>query len=189
MTARHRILLGLTILSLVSTSAAAAPLLWTLSGITFSDGGTASGSFEFDANTNTYSNINITTTTGSSRTGAVYHFRLSAAPSIGSIIVAVTASGGDLTGQPVLALQFTGAGLTNAGGTVASVGAESDCVDSGCSSGSLPQRNVTAGSVIGTALRVPTLSEWALGLLAFLLMGCGAMALRRRRVGEVRISK
>jgi len=187
MTARYRIFLGLIILGLSAASAAAAPLLWTLSGVTFSDGGAAAGSFVFDASTNTYSNISITTTTGSARTGAVYHFRLSAAPSVATLIVAVTASGGDLTGTPVVALQFPGAGLTNAGGTVTSVGGESSCVDSGCSNGTAPQRNVTGGSVVGTALpSVPTLSEWGLGLLALLLSGYVALALRGRRAGEIR---
>jgi N-acetylneuraminic acid mutarotase len=150
MTAHHRVLVGLTLIGLLATSAAAAPLLWTLSGVTFSDGGTASGSFVFNPATNTYSDINITTTTGSVRTGAVYHFRLSAAPSVSTLIVAVTASGGDLTGTPVLALQFPGAGLTNTGGTVTPLGAESVCADSGCSNGTLPQRNISGGSVVGT---------------------------------------
>jgi hypothetical protein len=39
----------------------AAPLVWTLDGITFDDGGAASGQFTYDADTNTYSAISITT--------------------------------------------------------------------------------------------------------------------------------
>ena len=54
--------------------AVAVPVTWTLSGVTFGDGGIATGSFAYDASSNTYSNVNITTTTGSARSGAVYRF-------------------------------------------------------------------------------------------------------------------
>src|SRR5258708_19781801 len=72
-----KILLGLGVCSVF---ASAAPVVWTLSGVTFSDGGTASGSFIFDADTNTYSSINVTTTPGSVRSGATYLFQNGGAP-------------------------------------------------------------------------------------------------------------
>ncbi len=46
------------------------PVLPDLSGH-FADGGTASGSFDYDAGTNAYSFVNITTS-GGSLTGATY---------------------------------------------------------------------------------------------------------------------
>src|SRR3954453_13212771 len=49
---------------MASTPIVAAPVLWTLSGVTFADGGTASGSFVYDATTNTYSAINVTSAGG-----------------------------------------------------------------------------------------------------------------------------
>lgn len=45
-----------------SMSAIAMPITWNLQGVTFNDGGTASGSFVYDADTSTYSSINIQTT-------------------------------------------------------------------------------------------------------------------------------
>lgn len=44
--------------------AQAMPVTWTLSGVTFAGGGTASGSFDFDADLDRYSNVAITTTAG-----------------------------------------------------------------------------------------------------------------------------
>src|SRR5260370_7191267 len=67
-----RLLLGA--LPLLWTAVAnAAPVAYTLSGVTLSDGGTASGSFSYDAAANTYSNINIVTTTAGTRSGATYN--------------------------------------------------------------------------------------------------------------------
>jgi len=43
----------------LSFPASAGPLTWTLTGATFSDGATATGSFVFDADTDTFSNIDI----------------------------------------------------------------------------------------------------------------------------------
>jgi hypothetical protein len=52
--------------------AQAIPVTWTLSGVTFGDGGTASGSFDFDASLSdetAYSHISITTATVGAFTG------------------------------------------------------------------------------------------------------------------------
>ena len=62
----------LFLVGLLSVSASAAPLLWTLSGVTFADGGTASGSYIYDATTNTYSSVHVITTAGSRLPGATY---------------------------------------------------------------------------------------------------------------------
>ena len=60
---------------LVAAAANAQPVTWYIQGVTFSDGGTASGSFNYDAATNSYSQVHITTTPGSVRaTGATYGF-------------------------------------------------------------------------------------------------------------------
>lgn len=47
---------------LFAASAQAATVTWTLSDVTFSGGGTASGSFNYDADTNLYSNFSVSTT-------------------------------------------------------------------------------------------------------------------------------
>jgi hypothetical protein len=65
--------------ALLATALLSAPMVaqaslvtWTLSGVTFDDGGTASGSFDFDASLSdetAYSHISITTATVGAFTG------------------------------------------------------------------------------------------------------------------------
>lgn len=50
------------LLALACFTAQATPLTWTLSGVSFIDGATASGSFVFDADTRTYLSWDIVTT-------------------------------------------------------------------------------------------------------------------------------
>ncbi len=57
-------------LTAMSSTAVAAPVKWTLVDVTFSDGGTASGSFMYDADTNVFSAVDITTISGTLVTGA-----------------------------------------------------------------------------------------------------------------------
>src|SRR5215813_9278566 len=64
--------LGLIALLSLPSVASADGATWTFSGVTFDDGGTASGSFFYDATNNTYSDINMTTTAGTLLTGALY---------------------------------------------------------------------------------------------------------------------
>ena len=170
--------LALILLPLLVASASATPLVWTLTGVTFTDGGTASGSFMYDPATNTYSNVNITTTTGSVRTGATYHF-VSGPPNppSGNFILQLTVGSGNLSGTPAFALVFTGLGLTNSGGTVSVLsGLEAFCNDAVCSGPAAPSRTTTAGSVVGSATPTsgaPALSTWGTAALAILLMGLG----------------
>jgi hypothetical protein len=144
-----KILLGL---ALCSVFASAGPVVWILSGVTFADGGTASGSFVYNADTNTYSSINVTTTTGSARSGATYHFQNGGGANALGMVTVVAA---DLTGTPDLALGFSSS-LTNAGGTRTLTGNfEATCQNAGCSSQVGPLRNVTAGSIQGAAAPPP----------------------------------
>jgi hypothetical protein len=56
-------LTALVLASLLAAGTAhAVPLTWTLQNVTFDDGGSANGSFDFDADTTSYSNIMINTT-------------------------------------------------------------------------------------------------------------------------------
>jgi hypothetical protein len=143
-----RILFTLLGLSIFSVSASAFPRVWTLSGVTFADGGTASGTFTYDASTNTYSAINVTTTAGTTIvTGATYSFFSNGfAPSSTGVLLNAS-NAADLTGTRAFALFFATA-LTNAGGTVTlSPGDEANCGDAGCTSPAAPSRATTAGSV------------------------------------------
>lgn len=54
--------LASTLLACALSSAHAVPLTWTLSGVSFVDGATASGNFVFDAGTRTYLSWDIVTT-------------------------------------------------------------------------------------------------------------------------------
>ena len=87
------------------------PLTWTISNATFSDGGTASGTFVYDADTNTYSSINITTTTGSVRSGASYSFNCTApcnglTPDSSESLSLTISPVSDQTGAPGFAIFF-----------------------------------------------------------------------------------
>ena len=188
--------LGLVLLGLFVACGSAAPLVWTLNGVTFIPIGpgsvcaTASGSFWYDPATNTYSNVNITTTTGCGATGATFGFVDASVSASGTFLAVVTinSNGGvpSLNGTPVLVLRFAG-GLTAAGGTVALTGnGEGTCSNADCSAG--PPLSVIVGSVIGSAIPtpsgVPALSPWAMAALAVLLTVLGWFGTRRIRRNE-----
>lgn len=181
---RQRLLLFLVLLTACANVAAAVPRNWVLSGVTFADGGTASGSFTFDAATSTYSNINVTTTTGSVRSGAVYHFVSGGlTPSNVQVLVATIGSG-DPTGTPALAFFFGGAGLAGSSPVSIVDGQEANCSNSSCSTPTAPSRFVTGGSAIQIST-VPAVSTAAALLTAALLAGAVLLSLRRAARGEV----
>ena len=167
--------------------ALADPVTWTLSGATFDDGGTASGSFVYDADTDTYSSVQITTTAGTQRSGTTF------VDPIGlytrSDLLYVATSGGAGIGLSSLYLAFD-VPLTDAGGVIGIGGVEGTCTSNNCGAQGQPMRNIT-GSVIAVPAPpppppppavVPTLTEWAMVLLAGLLATTAALALGRRRL-------
>src|SRR5258705_12996304 len=108
----------LFVLFSVPSIASADGVTWTFSGLTFDDGGTASGSFNYDAVAGTYSSIDITTTLGTAFGGATYTgFNALLSPSSTGIILLTDPSLPDLTGTGFFYLLFSAA-LTNSGGTV-----------------------------------------------------------------------
>lgn len=134
-------------------AASADTVTWNLVGVTFNDGGTASGSFVYDATTNSFSSINIVTTAGTVLGGAAYMGLapgFSAQPTVVAFITDPSLA--SFIGTPGLGLGFTSA-LTNLGGTVVlSFGTEGACFDAGCSavSSHSPLRDTTAGEVVAT---------------------------------------
>jgi len=159
--------------------ASADGLTWTLTGVTFSDGGTASGSFDYDALTNTVSSVDITTTLGSSFGGATY---AAVDPGFGpspSLIVFVTLpSLADYTGTPVLALDFGGF-LTDLGGTVPVEDAEFTCGDPGCTLPGSTLRLINAGTVTTVSTPEPS---------SLLLFGSGLLGLVSAARRKIRLS-
>jgi len=141
----------------LGTAANAFPITWVLQGVTFNDGGTASGSFAYDDVTNTYSNVNITTTAVSgSLPGATYTFTIFSPSSTHIDFVTVAPSG---TTPPVGDTEFF---LTFASPLVQGVAsvsltpgfesAENTCTSAGCVGGGSPLRDVTAGQVVAVQL-------------------------------------
>ena len=156
----------LLVLLCVPSFALADGITWNLSGVTFDDGGSASGSFVYDAPSNTFSAIDITTTAGSAFAGATYTGLSGAFGSSNTGML--LGPSGNLTDTALLFLMF-GANLTNSGGTVPLNGVgEGTCDDADCFNSTL-LRSITAGDVVG-AVATPEPS-------AFLLVGTGLLAL------------
>ncbi|HPQ26683.1 MAG TPA: PEP-CTERM sorting domain-containing protein [Gammaproteobacteria bacterium] len=160
-------------LALGSTVTQAAPILWNISGMTFDDGGTATGSFIFDANTTTYSAVSIVTTAGTNFAGASYD----TGDVSNSLFGGSDENGLHLVrnlGESILLMDFDSA-LTNAGGVISlSTGFpafEGDCADPTCGSGDI-FRAVAGGGVIGATVPEPT---------TLILMGLGLAGIGYRR--------
>jgi len=170
-------LLKVTILAaaLGWAGSASAMTVWNLAGVSFDDGGTASGSFAYDAASNAYSNINLVTTAGAIFPGTGYS--------------AFQAGNGNTlqvaNGLSVLQLAFVNS-LTALGGTVA-LGTNSDGRSpfEGLCTGSVPcrqyssVRNIVSGAVTTDALSLAEPGTWVL-----MLAGLTACVFLRRRPGD-----
>lgn len=173
----------------VAGSANAAVLTWTLQDVVFTDGGSASGTFDFDTSTNTYSNISITTTGGTANAGSTYGVP---DPANGggnaTVLIAVASAMVDYTDTPFLAFVWTSA-LTDLGGAVAIdplayYTFESLCSDVSCASvggPSIPEyRRLVSGSAISTIISPP--SEVPLpAALPLFLAGLAGLGVAKRR--------
>jgi hypothetical protein len=176
----RRFLLLVVTSCLCANVASAIPITWTLQGVTFLDGGTASGSFVYDADTNTFSSINITTTAGTVvTTGATYSFFNFFSNST-TLTVVVTATG-DLTGVRDMSLLISAPYLSNAGGTVSTNVLEGTCFNSSCFGINNVLRS-TGGSLNGQYVNpVPALSTWGM-IGTVLLLGASAFFMLRKNL-------
>ena len=174
----------LALLSLPSI-ASADSILWTLTGVTFAGGGTASGSFDYNSATNTFSAIDIVTTSGTGFGGATYTTLSGAFAGFStSTGLFLGPAGGNFTGTPLLVLFFDDP-LFNAGGTVTdnlstgdSAGIEGTCDDATCTS-QTADRSITAGEATST-VAVVTPEPSALSLLGVAFAGLlAAVAVRK----------
>lgn len=165
----------------VAAPALAVPVTWTLNGVAFSDGGSATGSFIYDADTNTFSSINVQVS-GGSLPALTYIAPHPVAQA--SIVALLPTASGDFTGVRVVVFGPIG-GLTNAGGTLTlnTAPVEGTCTNPTCSTTTGGVRSLTAGTLVGVAAGpapIPAVSTTLLGLTGALLAG-GAMLLMRRR--------
>ncbi len=164
----------------VAQNATAVVLTWTFSDVTFDDGGTLGGSFDYDADINAYSNINISTEGGNATFYPDFTYTDANSTILGSsdqtgLSLVVTFAVND---QRRLFMDFD-AGLTNAGGTIgvlnpAGLGGDSE-FRTLPSSPPFGQRGFLPG---GTIHAIPEPST-ALFVLALVL---GAAAVVRLRV-------
>ena len=196
-------------LAALSLTASAVPRTYTFSGVTFTDGGTISGTFVFDADAGTpcssaaspcgvYSSISVVTTNGGLRTGATYTAVCGTnvpgctgvAPDSTAVLL-LTSTAANQTGLPALGLFFTAgggvppAGLSDTSGaisinnTTAGAAQEAACSNAGCAAPSAPARATNAGFVIPFVATVPAVSRWGLAALAMMLATLGAWRMRK----------
>jgi hypothetical protein len=139
-----------SIVALFSASANATPVVWYLSGVTYEDGGTASGSFTYDADTNTYSAISVSTTAGSIITTAKSYDVIKSGVGCNTPEVFCIINSADVAncaGKTGGTFAHSGTPLTNAGGTIALTFAREYTFENfTCSTVGAPQRLMTTGS-------------------------------------------
>jgi hypothetical protein len=162
-------------LTILAVPANASVINWTLSGVTFDDGGTASGTFSTDSNTGGVTAFDITTTGGSTLGGSVYDTTTSALfgnnffSSNSFILATLNGSSPYINLVFVNPLTSTGVDVLVPGTSVGSVVGSWEC--NNCD----PRRGVVGGEAVSA---VPEPSTWAMLLLGF--AGIGSMAYRRK---------
>lgn len=176
--------LALLMLAAFVPTASADGITWDLSGVTFSDGATASGSFVFNADTNTFSSIDITVAGGSSTFGDGTYTILDPGYSSNSsrLVPVESPFPANGVGAPVLGFLF-GSPLTDAGGTASLAMNQGiqDCANVNCSVSTITY-DLTAGDVVSSVTATPEPSS-----LLMLVGGClalGGMAFWRRRSAQ-----
>lgn len=117
---------------LTAAPAVAVPISWTLSGVTFDDGGTASGSFFYDADTDVFSAWSISIVAGSVTALPTFTYDPTTSKDTGCAGTQPcfdTVLAGSGVGSVVRQIGFVPvSALTNAGGTTAiSLGFEQSC--------------------------------------------------------------
>ena len=143
------VILGLCLSLVCSSGAYAFPVTWTLSGVTFSDGGTATGTLVYDADTNSLSSWSVSVAGGNTGLFPPITYDPSTANGVYDTGNPTTIGFLLLINSSTRALRLPGVStLSDAGGTVAinlASGFQGECFN--CS----PYRGFTAGNLVGTA--------------------------------------
>lgn len=169
------------LLACLATPVGAAPMLWTLSNITFDDGGTAAGSFNFDASTQTISDYAISVSGGSTMSTFTYDGQdIDQFASPYSIKRVIFYDRDPTHNYLIRYLSFDFVQpLGDEGGIVSLFLANSRSFEcDNCSA----RRYITGGQVVGQALAVPEPAGWCLMVLGF---GMAGFALRRRQASRL----
>lgn len=178
-------LLGCCAALVFSSPALAAPVVWTLQDVIFTDGGTASGSFTFDADANAVTAFSISVAGGNISTFPAFTWAddesfpiVFISPPTGNTVFEFKNVDDENPFSRARTLRIAPeTALTDAGGTIAldiNEPFSADCFD--C----IPFRRLAGGSVTAAALAgVPEPMTWSMMILG--LLGSGTV-LRRRRV-------
>lgn len=155
-----------------TSPALAVPVTWNLNNVTFTDGGTATGSFTFDDAANAVSTFSIMVAGGNTDTFPAVTYDNSDA---GAFLFNAATFGFSLNDSTREIRFVTDAALTSAGGSVnlTSGGLAAECYN--CS----PYRLYASGTLQAGA--VPEPATWAMMLLGF--AGVGFTVRSRRRNG------
>jgi len=150
------------------TSSQAAPVTWTLEGVTFEDGGVATGSFIFNTNNNSVIDWNVSVIAGDESVFPVFNYTPATVQEVGifdtgaggqSFVFFVDPFAPGTTPESRLLALVTDAPLTNAGGEVSlleqvfgggNIWESVECYN--CS----PFRRILGGSLIGSPSVIPT---------------------------------
>ncbi len=178
--------LGLLLFALPLPSFAST-IIWTLSGVTFDDGGAASGTFTTDSTTGLVTSFNIVTTAGSILGGAVYGTGTFSAFDNFFAPNSFAIAADDVLALPFINFAFLNA--LNGSGTnplqvsfdVPANQVAFECNQNDCVAADALVRFANAGSAIGVVDAIPEPSTWAMLTLGF--AGLGFLSYRRKKQG------
>jgi hypothetical protein len=172
----------------ISARPASADLVqWTLTGATFEDGTTLTGSFVYDTIAHDYSSIDIVTAGGSVAPAEAWTFENTNFAANANFLFLLDSSAANLTGTHLIRLGFLSP-LAPAGGTLSlnASGAfsgdfEGTCGNAKCGGGDTHDTYLAGGSVVGTVLTPEPAEMGPLVLAAALLAGA---AFRRAKAHD-----